>query len=112
MIQRILLFRLRPELTEDDVRALLTILGAARSRIQGLERLHLGRRIEESAGYEIASGVAGVDAARQCDFDYAITFEFATREDLQRYLESPVQIQLRHRFAQAVEAAVVADYEV
>ena len=111
MVLRIILFKVVPELTDDDVSGLLSLIGAARRTVRGLQRVDIGRLVEDAAGYRIEGGEP-VEVSGSCRYDYAVVFEFASREDLDRYLESPIQELMRKRLAEVIVSAVACNYEV
>jgi len=107
VILRIVLFRLRPDLSDYDSRLLLaTIAGTVRS-IPGIVSFNVGRRVDEGGAYTIGEPDAGTP---QTEYEYAAVFQFENLKALQDYLRHPAQKELRSRFAAVVSAATTADY--
>src|SRR5262245_2702595 len=78
MVVHLVLFRLRPDLTEADRDALLRSFESAVRQIPSVIRAAIGPRVTHGAGYEQANTAA---------YPYAATIEFADLAGLQTYLQ-------------------------
>lgn len=103
MVCHVVLFRPRPDLTENDRQALANALDAALRTIPSVRRFSVGLRIIHGRGYEHAMTE---------DLHYATVIEFDDLAGLQTYLQHPAHEALGARFNASVEKALVYDYEV
>jgi hypothetical protein len=109
MILRVVLFRLRAEVTDYDSRLLLASIGGAVKSVPGLLSFNVGRRIEGDGGYALGDAA---EAGATSQYDYAAVFQFESAKALQAYLHHPAQSEIRTRFAAVVSSAITSDYEM
>ena len=102
MVSHVVLFRLRPDLTQADREALLQASERALRDIPSVRGYRIGRRLTFGAGYE--QGSPDLRLAMIIDFD-----DFA---GLKTYLNHPAHDDLGTRFNASVEQAFVYDYEL
>ena len=103
MVSHIVLFRPRPNLTENDRQALADALDRALRTIPSVRRVRLGRRITHGRGYESAMAE---------DLSFAAVIEFDDLAGLQAYLRHPAHEALGARFRDLVEAGLIYDFEM
>ena len=103
MIAHLVLFRPRPELREDERRALADALTAALRTIPSIRRARVGRRVTHGRSYERLMRV---------DYPFAALLEFDDIAGLQAYLEHPAHEALAARFFQTFEEALMYDFEL
>ena len=102
MTWHLVLMKPRPDLSEDDRRALLDALEHAVREIPTVRDVRIGRRVRHGAGYE-----AGMpDVA-----DFMLVLAFEDLAGLQTYLRHPAHIDLGARFNQSFSVAWVYDFE-
>jgi hypothetical protein len=109
MVLRVVLFHLRPDLTEYDSRMLLASISSAVRSVPGLVSFNVGRRIESEGGEYLLGDAA---AALKTPFEYAAVFQFESTRALQAYLKHPGHSEIRSRFAAVITSAMTCDYEV
>ena len=103
MVFHVVLFRPRPNLSEEEVSGLVRAVEDAHRAIPSIRRFHVGRRVAHGAGYE---------ALMRESFDYAAVIEFDDLAGLKDYLEHPAHRALGPRFMQSLESSVIYDYEM
>lgn len=103
MIAHIVLFRPRADLSLDARQALATALEAALRQIPSIRRAHVGPRLLHGRAYE---------ALMRVDYQYAAVLEFDDVGGLTAYLEHPSHEQLASQFFDAVEEALMYDFEL
>ena len=102
MVWHLVLMKPRPDLANEDRRALIGAFDRACREIPTVREVRVGRRMTLGAGYE-----AGVpDAA-----DYMIAVGFDDRAGLQTYLRHPAHEELGARFRLSLSSAWVYDFE-
>ena len=101
MVAHVVLYQLRPDLS-DDARARATAaLAEAFSMIPSIRRYRVGRRLAVGAGYEVAMPAG---------FDFFGVLEFDDVAGLREYLEHPRHAELGALFWSSAERALVFDY--
>ncbi len=103
MIAHVVLFRLRPDLSDDARETLANTLARATREIPSIRRAHVGTRLTTGRAYE---------QLMTTDYSFAAIFEFDDRGGLQAYLDHPVHEQLAQRFYASVEQALTYDFEL
>lgn len=103
MIAHIVLFRLRPEISLEDRRALLDAWAAALNDIPMIRRARVGRRVQIGRSYE---------SLTRLDFPYVAVLEFDDVHTLRAYLDHPAHEAVATRLFAAVEDTLIYDFEV
>ena len=103
MVSHVVLFKPRPDLTEDERRALAAAFERAIREIPSVRNVRFGTRVRHGAGYEQTSP----DAA-----DYLVVIDFDDLAGLQAYLRHPAHEELGARFGQSLGSGFVYDFEV
>ena len=101
MIIHVVLFRLKPELSEDARDALSAALARATREIPSIRRARVGSRVTIGRAYE---------QLMTTDYSFAAILEFDDHDGLQMYLDHPAHEQLAHRFYGSVAAALTYDF--
>jgi hypothetical protein len=101
MITHVVLFRIRPDLSNDEREALLDAFEHAVRHIETVRGVRAGRRESFGAGYERPASES---------FEYLIAIDFDDLGGLQHYLQHPAHVELGERFNQACAAAMVCDF--
>src|SRR5690349_11150098 len=103
MVVHVVLFRPRPDVSEERREEMFGALRAAATGIPSVRRFHVGTRITHDAAYE--------RLAPQ-DFPFAAIVEFDDLDGLQAYLRHPQHEKLGAFFYQLQEAGLAYDYEI
>lgn len=103
MIAHIVLFRLRPEVSLEDRRALLDAWAAALNDIPVIRRARVGRRVRIGRSYE---------SLTRLDFPYMAVLEFDNGEALRAYLDHPAHEALATRLFAAIADTLIYDFDV
>ena len=103
MIAHVVLFRLRPDVSMADRRALIDTWATALREIKSIRRAHVGRRIRIGRAYE---------EMIRTDFPYAAILEFDDIESLRAYLDHPAHEDIATRFFAALADTLIYDFEV
>lgn len=103
MLTHLVLFRPRQGLSSDDREQLAGALERALQSIPTIRRVRIGRRVRHGASYESTAP----DLA-----DVAVLIEFEDLAGLQTYLRHPAHVELGARFNDALESALICDYEM
>lgn len=103
MVFHIVLFKVRPELSDEQRRAVFNAWKNALENIPAIRRAQVGRRIRHGRGYE---------GAMAEDMEYGAVIEFDDLAGLQMYLGHSAHDELGTRFWESTAAAYVYDYEV
>jgi hypothetical protein len=103
MIVHLVLFRVRPELVDDERDALAAALARATREIPSIRRARVGSRVTLGRAYEQLMAT---------DYSFAAILEFDDRDGLESYLDHPVHEQLAQRFYASVAAALTYDFEL
>ena len=103
MIAHVVLFRPKPELSNDDRRSLVGAFERAVRDIPGVRAVRAGRRVTHGAGYEQTMPDTG---------EYLIVIDFDDVDGLQTYLRHPVHEALGAQFNQSLGSALIYDFEV
>jgi hypothetical protein len=106
MVARIVLCRLKPGTTDEEVEALTTAFREAVVGAPGLLRVRLGIRV---AGAAVGPHAP---AAEGSPYGYAIVFEFETAAALRIFEHRPAHDAVRRRLAAMTDAIVADDYEM
>ena len=101
MIAHVVLFRPRPDLGEDDTRALIDAFVRAVSLIASVRSTRVGRRTRVGAGYE---------QLPQPDLTDVAIVEFDDEAGLRAYLEHPAHVEIGRRFWEASAQQQVYDF--
>jgi hypothetical protein len=104
MIAHVVLFRPRPDLTDDERQAVLDALVSAARGIAAVRSCRVGRRIKH--------GLPGYEGAMTQDFEYAAILEFDDLDGLREYLTHSAHESIGTFFATASAAALAYDYEL
>ena len=103
MIVHVVLFRLKPGLSEDARDALAASLARATREIPSIRGARIGSRITIGRAYE---------QLMTTDYSFAAILEFDDRSALQTYLDHPAHEQLAQRFYASVGEALTYDFEL
>ena len=103
MVSHVVLFKPRPDLTEDERRAPAAAFERAIREIPTVRNVRFGMRVRHGAGYEQSAP----DAA-----DYLVVIDFDDLAGLQAYLRHPAHDELGARFGQSLSSGFVYDFEV
>lgn len=103
MIAHIVLFRPRPDLGDDERRALLDAWRTALAEIPAIRRAHVGRRIRVGRSYEDLAHI---------DLPYAAILEFDSVEGVRAYLDHPAHAGIATRLFDAIAEALIYDFEM
>jgi hypothetical protein len=103
VIAHVVLFRPKPDLTDDQRRAFVAALEHALVNIPLIKRARVGRRLTVGRLY---------DEQNTHDFPFAAILEFDSESDLRAYLEHPAHQMLGAQFYATSDAASVFDYEL
>jgi len=103
LIAHVVLFRLRPEVSAEDRRALLDAWATALREIPGIRRARVGRRVRIGRSYE---------SLTRLDFPYAAVLEFDNVEALRAYLDHPAHEALATRLFDALADTLIYDFEI
>jgi hypothetical protein len=97
------LFRLRPDVSLEDRRALLDAWAAALNNIPVIRRARVGRRVRIGRSYE---------SLTRLDFPYAAILEFDNVEALRAYLDHPAHEAMATRLFAAIADTLIYDFEI
>lgn len=103
MVAHLVLFRPKADLPNDDRRAFVAALEHALTNIPLIRQARVGRRVTLGRAY---------DDLNAPDFPFVAILEFATREDLEAYLEHPAHEMLGAQFYVTSDHAMVLDFEL
>ena len=103
MIAHVVLFRPKPDLTNDQRQAFVTALEHALMHIPLIKRARVGRRVTLGRLY---------DQQNAQDFPFVAILEFESESDLREYLEHPAHQMLGAQFYVASDAAQVFDFDL
>ena len=103
MIAHIVLFRLRPDVSLEDRRAVLDAWATALKDIPVIRRARVGRRVRIGRSYE---------SLTRLDFPYAAVIEFDNMEALRVYLDHPAHEAMATRLFAAIEDTLIYDFEI
>ena len=103
MIAHVVLFRLKPGLTEADREHLADAWSVAVREIESIRRAHIGPRVTHGRPYEqLMSG----------DYPFAAILEFDDLSGLKAYLDHPAHEPLARHFFAYFDSALMYDYEL
>jgi hypothetical protein len=103
MIIHVVLFRLKPDLSEEARETLAAALTRAIRKIPSIRRARVGSRVKMGRAYE---------QLMTTDYSFAAILEFDDRNGLQQYLDDSAHEQLAQRFYASVEHALTYDFEM
>jgi len=103
MIAHLVLFRPRPNLSDEDRRALAGAFTVALREIPSIRRARIGRRVTHGRPYE---------ALMHVHYEYAAMLEFDDVAGLKSYLEHPAHDALAARFFATFEEALMYDVDL
>jgi hypothetical protein len=103
MIVHVILFRPRPDLTDDDRDRLLRALAEAAARIPSIRGFRVGRRVRH--------GLPGYEQLMREDYEYSALIEFDDLDGLKQYLTHPAHSSIGRHFLASSAAALAYDYE-
>lgn len=101
MVAHVVLYQLRPDLSDAERTRVNAALVAAFSTIPTIRRYRVGRRLSIGTGYE---------AAIPARFDFFGVLEFDDEDGLRAYLEHPAHAELGALFWSCGERTLVFDY--
>ena len=101
MITHVVLFRVRPDLSQEERDALLDAFERAVRDIPTVRDVRAGTRVRFGAGYE----QRGSDA-----FDFLVAIDFDDLIGLRDYLQHPAHADLGERFNRACAEMLVYDF--
>lgn len=103
MIVHVILFRPRPDLTDDDRDRLLRALAEAAEQIPSIRRVRVGRRVRH--------GLPGYEQLMRENYEYSALIEFDDLDGLKEYLAHPAHASIGRHFLTSSAAALAYDYE-
>ena len=103
MMIHVVLFRLRPGLSEDARDTLAAALTRAAREIPSIRRARVGSRVTIGRAYE---------QLMTTDYSFAALLEFDDREGLNAYLDHGAHEQLAQRFYASVDHALTYNFEM
>lgn len=103
MVAHVVLFTPKADLSAEGRSAFVGALEDALGGIPCVRRATVGRRFLAGRQYDALVPVA---------FEYVAVIEFATREDLVRYLDHPAHDALAEKFYGQTEVAAAYDYDL
>ena len=103
MIAHVVLFRLRPDVTLSERRALIDTYAVALRDIPTIRRARVGRRVIIGRAYE---------QMMRADFPYAAILEFDDLDGVRAYLDHASHKEISTRFFAAIEETLVYDFEM
>ena len=103
MITHAVLFRPRPGLAADERAGLVDALRLAIRSIPSIRRARVGRRVTHGRPYEQAMRV---------NYEFAALLDFDDLAGLTAYLEHPAHETLAKRFFEAIDEALIYDFEL
>ncbi len=102
MLTHVVLMKPRPDLSEDDRRAIVDAFEQAIRQIPTVRGVRIGRRVLHGAGYEATA----IDTA-----DFLAAIDFDDLAGLQTYLRHPAHYDLGELFGEFLSSALVYDFE-
>ena len=103
MISHLVLLKPRHDLPDEARRVLGAALRKALTEIPSVRGARIGRRVVHGAGYERGMPDSG---------EFVAILDFDDLAGLQAYLAHPAHVDLGQRFNEAMESALVYDFEV
>ena len=103
MIAHVVLFRLRPDVSPEERRALIEAWGAALSDIPVIRRARVGQRVRIGRSYE---------SLTRLDFPYAAVLEFDDVDGLRAYLDHPAHEAMATRLFAVIADTLIYDFEM
>ena len=103
MIAHVVLFRLRPDVSLEERRALIDAWAAALNDIPMIRRARVGQRVRIGRSYE---------SLTRLDFPYAAVLEFDDVEDLRAYLDHPAHEAMATRLFGVIADTLIYDFEM
>ncbi len=103
MIAHIVLFRVRPDMSQTDRHALIDSFATALREIPSIRRARVGRRVRLGRSYEELTRV---------DLPYAAILEFDDADGVRSYLDHPAHEAISTRFFAAISDTLIYDFEV
>jgi hypothetical protein len=103
VISHLVLLKPRPDLSDVDRDRLLAAFETAVRQIPSVRGVRLGRRVKVGAAYDVQMP----DSA-----DYFVLIDFSDQDGLAAYLNHPAHAELGARFAHALAAGLVYDFEI
>jgi len=103
VIAHVVLFRPRPNLSDNERRALVDAWSMALASIPAIRRARVGRRVRIGRSYE------GLTAT---DLPYAAILEFDDVEGLRAYLDHAAHAPVATQLFAAIEEALIYDFEM
>jgi hypothetical protein len=103
LIAHVVLFRLRPDVSIEDRRALIDAWAAALNDMAMVRRARVGRRVRIGRAYE---------SLTRLDLPFAAVLEFDDTDGLRAYLDHPAHETIATRLFAAIAEALIYDFEV
>jgi hypothetical protein len=103
MIAHVVLFRLRPDVSVADRRALIDSWATALREISSIRRAHIGQRVRIGRSYEDLI---------HTDLPYAAILEFDDADGVRAYLDHPAHEAISTRFFAAIAETLIYDFEM
>lgn len=98
-----MLFRLRPEVSLEERRALIDAWAAALNDIPAIRRARVGQRVRIGRSYE---------SLTRLDFPYAAVLEFDDVNGLRAYLDHPAHEAMATRLFAVIADTLIYDFEM
>jgi hypothetical protein len=102
MIAHVVLFRLKPALSEETRDSLANSFSRAAREIPSIRRARIGSRVTLGRDYERLMAI---------DFPFAAILEFDDVPGIQAYLDHPAHEQLAQLFFACFEQTLIYDFE-
>jgi hypothetical protein len=103
VIAHVVLFRLRPEVSLEERRALIDAWAAALNDISVIRRARVGQRLRIGRPYE---------SLTRLDFPYAAVLEFDDVDGLRAYLDHPAHEAMATRLFAMIADTLIYDFEM
>jgi Stress responsive A/B Barrel Domain len=103
VIAHVVLFRPRPNLSDEERRALVDAWSTALAQIPAIRRARVGRRIRIGRSYE---------GLTTTDLPYAAILEFDDVEGLRAYLDHAAHEPVATQLFATIEEALIYDFEM
>jgi stress responsive alpha/beta barrel protein len=103
VIAHVVLFRLRPEVSIAERRAIIDAWTTALNEIPSIRRARVGHRVKIGREYESLARI---------DFPHGAILEFDDVDGLRAYLDHPAHESITTRFFAAIADTLIYDFEV
>lgn len=102
MIAHVVLFSPKPDLPDEDRKALLNALVEAAGGIPSIRRFRVGKRVKH--------GLPGYEQMMRDDYEFAAVIEFDDMDGLTAYLRHPSHAVIGRHFTSSAARSLAYDY--